>query len=121
MVVEGEGWVGGPILKAKPVGAPDAAPLAGCLLKKISSRSGLLIVSLKADLPPLLLPLASSDRLSSLLELLELCLTTPRPAMLKSSYESLRRFLFPGDESTSGEFYSAPIASISLLLTAGLF
>ena len=39
------------------------------LLKKISSRSGLLIVSLKTDLfAPLLLPLASSDRLSSLFD-----------------------------------------------------
>lgn len=115
-----EGWVGGPILNAKPVGAPFAAPLP-VLLKNISSRSGLLIVSLKADLPPLLLPLASSDKLSSLFELLEFYLTTPRPCMLKSSCESLRRFLLPGDASISGEFYSAPIASSSLLLLPGLF
>ena len=101
------GYVGGPILNAKPVGAPVAVPGPVFLLKKISSRSGLLIVSLKADFPPLLLPFASSDKLSSLFELLEPCLIISRGGPGNySSCESLRRlFLIPGDDlSTSGEF-----------------
>ena len=59
----------------EPIWATGGAPL--CLKNCHSSQSGLLNVSLKADLaPPLLLLFASSDRLSILFELLEFYRTT---------------------------------------------
>ena len=73
-----------------------------CLKKRASSKSGLLNVSLKADLaPPLLLLFASSDRFSILFELLEFYRTTSLIAAMSatSSCELRRRLVI-------GEFFS---------------